>query len=366
MNSKLKILFLLLVMLQFGSPTKAAETVHHTQSDSITSQAIDVKGLILEHLADSYGWHVTTINGNPISVPLPIILYSQQSGFHCFSSSRFHHGHSTYKGFEIAQSGDFKGKIVEQDKAGNQIRPYDFSITKNAFALIFSSILLIIIILAVARSYKQNPLKSKKGFVGAMEMFIMSINDDVIKPSIGKDYAKFSPYLLTVFFFIFTNNLLGLIPLFPGGANVTGNIAVTMVLAVITFLIVNFSGTKEYYKEIFWPEVPAWLKVPIPLIPMIEIVGVFTKPFALMIRLFANIMAGHSMVLGLVMLIFSTVKLGTTINTSMTVVSVIFTIFISFVELLVAYIQAYVFTMLSAVFIGLARVEPHHAKKTQK
>mgnify|MGYP003076241423 FL=1 len=153
-----------------------------------------------------------------------------------------------------------------------------------------------------------------------------------------------------------------MIPIFPFGANVTGNISVTLVLALFTMVIVNIFGTKEYWKEIFWPEVPTWLKVPIPIMPAIEFVGILTKPFALMIRLFANILAGHSIVLGLVCLIFVTVQLGTAINTSMTVVSVVLTIFIDLVEILVAYIQAYVFTMLSAVFIGLAQVEPHHAK----
>jgi F0F1-type ATP synthase, subunit a len=197
-------------------------------------------------------------------------------------------------------------------------------------------------------------------------MFIMNVNDDVIKPCIGKDYRRFAPYLLTVFFFIFINNLMGLIPIFPGGANVTGNIAITFVLALITFFIVNIFGSKEYFKEIFWPDVPVWLKVPIPLMPAIEIVGVFTKPFALMIRLFANILAGHSIVLGLTCLVFVTVKLGVAMNTSMSIVSVLFNVFINLVELLVAYIQAYVFTMLSAVFIGLARVEPHHAKEEHK
>jgi F-type H+-transporting ATPase subunit a len=199
-----------------------------------------------------------------------------------------------------------------------------------------------------------------------MEMFIMNINDDVIKPCIGKDYKRFAPYLLTVFFFIFLNNLMGLIPIFPGGANVTGNIAITFVLALCTFVIVQVFGTKEYWKEIFWPDVPLWLKVPIPIMPAIEVVGVFTKPFALMIRLFANILAGHSIVLGLTCLVFVTVKLGVTMNTSMSVVSVLFSVFINLVELLVAYIQAYVFTMLSAVFIGLARVEPHHSNKEHK
>jgi len=150
-----------------------------------------------------------------------------------------------------------------------------------------------------------------------------------------------------------------LIPIFPGGANVTGNIAVTLVLAAATFLVVNLTGTKEYYKDILWPDVPTWLKVPIPLMPVIEIVGTLTKPFALMIRLFANIMGGHSIVLGLTMLIFVTVSMGTAVNASMTALAVIFTVFMDFVELLIAYIQAYVFTLLSAVFIGQARPEPH-------
>jgi F-type H+-transporting ATPase subunit a len=276
-----------------------------------------------------------------------------------FLSSAFHQA-PVYEGFTIAEDGKYKGKIVEKNATGEDVRPFDISITKNAFALIFSSILLIIIILSVARSYKKNPLQSKSGFVGFMELFIMNINDDVIKPCIGKDYKKFSPYLLTLFFFIFLNNLLGIIPLFPGGANVTGNIAVTFILAFCTFLIVNIFGTREYWREIFWPDVPVWLKVPVPLMPAIELVGVFTKPFALMIRLFANILAGHSIVLGLTCLVFVTVKLGPGMNASMTVVSLLFTVFINMVEILVAYIQAYVFVLLSAVFIGLARVEPHH------
>jgi F-type H+-transporting ATPase subunit a len=197
-------------------------------------------------------------------------------------------------------------------------------------------------------------------------LFIMNINDEVIKPGIGKDYKRYAPYLLTVFFFVFINNLMGLIPIFPGGANVTGNIAITFVLAIITFIIVNLSGSKEYWKDIFWPEVPLWLKAPVPIMPVIEIVGVFTKPFALMIRLFANMIAGHSIVLGLTCLIFVTVSMGQAMNTSMTIVSVIMTLFINIVELLVAYIQAYIFTMLSAVFIGLARIEPHHAPEKVK
>src|SRR5665647_157096 len=298
-------------------------------------------------------------------IPLPVIVYSQSTGWHVFMSSAFHEG-AEHEGLLIAAEGKYKGKMVEKNAHGAEIPPFDISITKVVFSLIFNSLLLIFIIMSVARSYKKDTYESKKGFIGFMEMFIMNINDDVIKPCIGKDYKKFSPYLLTVFFFIFLNNLMGLIPIFPGGANVTGNIAITFVLALCTFVIVNIFGTKEYWKEILWPDVPLWLKVPIPIMPAIEVVGVFTKPFALMIRLFANILAGHSIVLGLTCLVFVTVKLGVTMNTSMSVVSVLFSVFINLVELLVAYIQAYVFTMLSAVFIGLARVEPHHSNKEHK
>jgi len=356
MNSFFKTVSLI-VMLVFmsGLNVLANESVPAKEP----AENLNVKELILEHLADSYEWHITKWGDTDIAIPLPVIVFSKTSGGHVFLSSAFHGG-QPYEGFYIAPEGEYKGKIVEKNTQGVEVRPFDISITKVVFSLLFNSLLLIIIIMLVVRSYKKEALKSKTGFVGFMEMFIMNINDDVIKPCIGKDYRRFAPYLLTVFFFVFINNLMGLIPLFPGGANVTGNIAITFVLAICTFLVVNIFGTKEYWKGIFWPDVPVWLKLPIPLMPVIEIVGVFTKPFALMIRLFANILAGHSIVLGLTCLIFVTVSMGQAINTSMTIVSVLFTVFINLVELLVAYIQAYVFTLLSAVFIGLARVQPHH------
>lgn len=354
------ILTSVLLLTVMGFQPLAAENAHEAQPE----KELNVKELILDHLADAYEWHLTSFGDTHISIPLPIIVKGETSGWHVFMSSKFHHGHEAYEGFYIAQEGKYRGKIVEKNASGEEIRPWDISLTKNATSLIISSTLLIIIILSVSKWYrrqaKTREKKAPKGFVGFMEMFIMSVQDDIIKPCVGKNYRKFSPYLLTVFFFILFNNLLGLIPLFPGGANVTGNIAVTLVLAVFTFFTVNLFGSKEYWKEVFWPDVPTWLKVPIPIMPAIELVGVFTKPFALMIRLFANILAGHSIVLGLTCLIFVTANLGAVINSSMTVVSVLLTIFISLVEILVAYIQAYVFTMLSAVFIGLAQIEPHH------
>lgn len=324
---------------------------------------VDVASMIMDHLMDSYEWHIATFNDTHISVPLPVIVYSENRGLNVFMSSKFHHGHEAYNGFYIAPDGSFKGKIVERNAAGEEVRPWDVSITKNTTSLILSCFILVFIVLSVAKWYKRNnkdgQYKAPKGFVGFMEIFIMSVVNDVIKPCIGKNYRKFTPYLLTAFFFIFINNLMGLIPVFPGGANVTGNIAITLVLAVFTFLMINFFGTKEYWKEIFNPHTPGWLK---PLMIPIEILGMFTKPFALMIRLFANILAGHSIILGLMSLIFVTALLGAALFVPMGTVSVLMTIFMNCLELLVAYIQAYVFTMMSAVFIGLAQAEPHHAE----
>lgn len=356
MNFHYKIISFILFAFICSAPLWANESDPHTKKGEIQ---LNVREFILDHVSDSYEWHITSINENEISIPLPVIVYSAKSGWHFFLSSAFHH-EKVHEGLFIATEGEHKGKIVELNSEGKEVRPFDISITKITASMILSSILLIIIIMSVVRNYKNGDYQPKKGFVGFMEMFIMNINDDVIKPCIGPKYRRYSPYLLTVFFFIFINNLMGLIPIFPGGANVTGNIAITFVLAVITFLIVNIKGSKEYWREILWPDVPLWLKAPIPLMPVIELVGIFTKPFALMIRLFANILAGHSIVLGLTCLVFVTVSLGEAINTSMTLISVVFSVFIDIVELLVAYIQAYIFTMLSAVFIGLARIEPHH------
>jgi F-type H+-transporting ATPase subunit a len=193
----------------------------------------------------------------------------------------------------------------------------------------------------------------------------MDVHDNIIKKCIGKDYRRYAPYLLTAFFFIFFNNVLGLIPIFPEGANLTGNIAVTLVLALCTFIAVNVFGNRAYWKDILWPEVPLFLKAPLPIMPLIEFFGILTKPMALTIRLFANIFAGHCIILALTSLIFLTVAMGPVISGSMTVVSVLFSVFMLCLELLVAYIQAYVFTMLSAVFIGMSRQE-HHREKTAK
>ena len=328
------------------------------------SETFDPTSVIFEHIQDAYSWHITTINDTDISIPLPVILYSKSSGWNIFSSSRVEHGQE-YGGFYIASEGDNEGKIVEKTASGEEVRPIDLSFTKNAADLVISSAIMLIIFLTAARWYKRHPKNTVPSkFVSAVEMLVMSVEDDIIRKSIGeKHYKKYSPYLLFAFFFILINNVLGLIPIFPGGANLTGNITITFFLAFCTLIAINVFGNREYWKEIFWPDVPAWLKVPIPLIPVIELFGVISKPFALMIRLFANIMAGHSAILAITCLIFITAEMGMTMNTGMTVFAVILSVFMDCLELLVAYIQAYVFTMLSAVFIGMS-VPEHHKETT--
>lgn len=321
---------------------------------------VDVQEIVFGHIQDAYEWHITHWGGSEISIPLPVIVYSSQRGWNVFLSSRLAE-HNEHNGFYIAGEGEHKGKVVERNAHGEEVRPFDISLTKTVLALLINSLLLVLIVLGVARWYRKRKPEdpSPKGFVGFMEMFVMMVNDDIIKSCIGKDYKKYAPYLLTAFFFIFLNNLMGLLPIFPGGGNVTGNIAVTLALACMTFLAVNIWGTKEYWKEILWPDVPMWLKAPLPIMPLIEIFGIFTKPFALTVRLFANMMAGHAVILALTCIIFITASLGPALNASMSAVSVLFIVFMNCLELLVAFIQAYVFTMLSAVFIGLSRVKSH-------
>ena len=314
---------MLALVLSMAAPVvgKAYEPVHADVSEN----EIDVAEILFGHTSDGYGWHLTSWKGRHISIPLPCIVRSS-TGWHMFMSSELDHGHE-YEGLFIAEEGRYEDKIV---------------------------------FLGSARWYRRHDAaeETPKGFTGLMEMMIMMVNDEIIRPSVGeKHYRKYAPYLLTAFFFIFLCNLLGLVPFFPGGANVTGNIAVTMVLALFTFFAINVFADKHYWKEIFWPDVPLFLKFPIPIMQTIELFGVISKPFSLMVRLFANIMAGHMMVLGLVSVIFVTVKLGPVINGSMTVIAMLFGLVINALELLVAFIQAYVFTMLSAVFIGMAHPE---------
>ena len=349
-----KCILTLCLALFFSATSLSASDAGHTENE------VDVGHMLFGHIGDSYGWHITDWNGQHISIPLPCIVKSSD-GWHAFMSSKLEHGHE-YKGLFIAEEGRYEGKIVERGEDGKIIRPFDISITKNVCSLMITALILVLMVLGAARWYKKNDASegAPNGFAGLVEMMVMMVNDDLIKPSIGeKEYRKYAPYLLTAFFFIFISNLLGIVPFFPGGANVTGNIAVTMVLALCTFVAVNLFANKHYWKEILWPDVPVFLKFPLPIMQIIELFGLIAKPFSLMVRLFANIMAGHAMILGLVSVIFVTVKLGPVINGSMTVITMLFGVFMDCLELLVAFIQAYVFTMLSSVFIGMSRQEEH-------
>lgn len=327
---------------------------------------IDPKKIIFEHLGDAYGWEVPF--NHHVRIPLPVIVWGE-SGLHVFSSRRVEHGavYTASDGSMFKIAGDdssHKGKIVEI-VGGKEVKPWDISITKNVLALFISALVVIWMIVGLAAFHRRNPgNKAPRGFKGAVEALVMFVYDGIVKPILGVKAPRFAPYLLTVFVFILVMNLLGLMVVFPGGANLTGNIAVTLVLAVMTFLITNIFGTKHYWKEIFWPDVPVWLKCPLPIMQVIEFFGIFTKPAALTVRLFANMMGGHMIVIVLTLLIFIfTAMGGVYIGGATVVVSVLFSIFMLLIDVLVSFIQAYVFTMLSTVFIGLAQEtghEEHH------
>jgi len=333
-----KLLLIFTVLLLAFAPCAHAQ---ENQADG----GIDMEHYIFGHIGDSYEWHICTINGKEIAIPLPCIVID--NGLHVFSSEKM-----AENGYKL----NADGKLVN---ATTGERPIDISITKNVAGLMFDSILLVVLILLCARWYRKHDVLKEKptGLAALLEPVIIMIQDDVIKDAVGPEYKRFTPYLLTAFFFILINNLMGIFPIIPGGANITGNIAVTLVLALFTFFMVNLFGNKHYYKDIFWPDVPIFLKA-IPIMPIIEIIGMFTKPFSLMIRLFANMLAGHIMLLSTIALIFLTATMGPVLNGSLTLVSALFGVFLDCLELLVAFIQAYVFTMLSSVFIGLAHQEP--------
>jgi len=309
---------------------------------------------IMDHIADAHEWHIATIGEKHISIPLPVILFDEGK-IVVFMSSRFHHGNESYKGYQLNE----KNKIVKVDETAKP--PLDFSITKNVVSLFFSIILICWMFISVARRFKNHQNEAPKGLQSWLEPLILFVRDDIARPSIGeKRYEKYMPYLLTVFFFIFINNLLGLIPFFPGGANLTGNISVTLVLAIFTFIITTVSANKHYWKEIYnAPGVPWWLKFGLPIMPIVEIIGVIVKPFVLMVRLFANITAGHIIALGFISLIFIFGQISTGAGYGFSVLSVLFYVFMGLLELLVAFIQAYVFTLLSALYFGMAMAEHH-------
>ena len=350
----------------------SAFSQEHTSADSARAETSaphgegeekkeDISQMILHHIADSHEWHFF----GDVSVPLPVILYTE-NGLVTFLSNKYgHNDHGTevfeangtklvnYHGkfYYPAATKSADGSYIAYDAKRNLLnsKPLDISITKNVVSLLISVAVLLIVFIGIANAYKKREGKAPKGLQSVLEPIILFVRDDIAKPQLGHRYKSFMPYLLTVFFFVWLNNLMGLIPFFPGGANLTGNIAVTMMLALCTFVLTTVNGNKNYWGHIFTPHVPWWLY---PLMIPVEIIGLFTKPIALMIRLFANITAGHILILSLISLIFiikSVLVAG---------VAIPFVLFISVIELVVGFIQAFIFTILSALFIGMA-VEEH-------
>ncbi len=345
-------------------------------SQAEEGEQFDAGSMIIGHVTDAHSWHLFDYKSSDgeehaVAIPLPVILWNE-GHLDVFMSSKFHHGHADYKGYRLIGGGAEKEEVacvgvdgeLQLDADGNVVKPLDLSITKTAAAIMIAVVLLIVIIMVAKKGYKKRPNQAPKGLQSLVELLVVFVRDDIVKPMIGeKHYRRFLPYLLTLFFFIFFCNILGLIPIFPAGANINGSLAVTATLAVITFLITNISGNKHYWMDIFnTPGVPAWLKV-FPLMPVVELVGVFTKPIVLMIRLFANMTAGHIVILGFIVIIYIISQLfGVVAGGAVSVVSVLFCVFISLLECLVAYLQAFVFTMLSALYIGMAVEEPHHGE----
>ena len=362
-------IFLIFILYILSALNVAAEEQHEdVTSGSHEKEEFNAGKFIIEHVSDSYEWHVVSFGETHISIPLPILLYSKNpelhegKSFHAFMSSKFHHGHDSYKGFRISHSKEYEGKIVELDANGNEIgKPIDFSVTKVVAEILITVILLLWIFISMAAKAVRNKDKAPSGLQNLLEPVIIFIRDQVARPTIGdKKYEKYMPFLLTLFFFILLENFIGLIPFPPFGANVTGNIAVTMVLALFTFFITTVNGNKHYWKEIYNPDVPWWLKFPIPLMPIVELTGVITKPFVLMVRLFANMMAGHMIITVFVSLIFIFGSImGTVAGFGISPLSIAFSVFILLLDVLVSFIQAYVFTLLSALYFGMATADHH-------
>ncbi|MBC7865057.1 MAG: F0F1 ATP synthase subunit A [Bacteroidia bacterium] len=345
--------------------------------DTIPKKPFNAGELILHHVQDAHSWHIT----GHTSVPLPMIVKTDK-GIECFSSSVFwnkeHEPTEIYtspsSGYDFflnhehlkvakKENGEFvKGEegYEEDEEATKAAKILDLSMTKNVFSLLFGALIMCWIFLSVAKMYKKRPGQGTKGLQSLIEPLIMFVRDDVAKPSIGKKSDKFLPFLLTVFFFIWINNLLGMIPFMPGGANLTGSVSITMVLALLTFVITMVNTNAHYWRHVFaMPGVPIGVLI---ILTPIEILGVFIKPFVLMVRLFANITAGHIIALAFFSLIFIFGEMSTGAAFGVSVVSVIFTVFMFFMELLVAFLQAYVFTLLSAMYFGGAVEEGHHAE----
>ena len=359
-----------------------SQTEQHSSGEA--KKAPDISGMIMNHIGDANEFHLW----GHTSISLPCLVYHFNHGFEFFSSGVFIHGHNSYNGY-VMQHGrlyfvndpsfqkagsvevhviDEKGKkhVIANNVKYNDVDRssfIDFSITKVVFTMLLATLLMILIFTSIARAYKTNHVP--KGLASFFEPIIEFVRDNIVKPNIGKNYEKYMPLMLTMFFFIWISNMLGLIPFYPGGGNVMGNISVAFTLAFFVFLIINLSGKKAYWGHIFNPPgMPGWVKA--ILVP-IEILSIFIKPFALMIRLFANIVAGHIIILSFVGIIFILHHIGGPIAGWGTgLISAIFLLFMNALELLVAALQAYIFTMLAAVFIGQALEEhDHHGEEQQ-
>ena len=396
------------------------EKIEEARESEEESKNLDVKEIIFHHLGDGYGWEVPF--SHVYRIPLPVIVRAEDGKWFCFSSAKLTEvivteNEETGKKeehlvpvihrvvrdgkeylFYIPHLSEHKNKVVElfpltdaeqaevyaqcvregkekgtapehtvvsgYTKAGDsyyrEYKPFDISITKNVLALFIAAILVTVMVMCVVKFYTRKGMKAPRKGMGFFEMLIDFIYTGVIKSNLGAKAPKYAPYLLTCFFFILTMNLLGLIVIFPGGANLTGNIAITLVLALLTFIVTNIKGTKHYWKEIFWPDVPMFLKFPLPIMQMIEIFGMFTKPAALCVRLFANMMGGHMIVLTLTLLIFIFAAFGAAASGGATAISIFFSCFMLLLDVLVSFIQAYVFTLLSTMFIAMSQEEGHH------
>lgn len=381
---------------------------------------LDVKEVIFHHLGDGYGWEVPF--SHVYRIPLPVIVRAEDGTWHTFSSGRLtgvevirdeqtgketehlipvpytiDRDGKTYT-FMLSHDGRHKNKVVqllpldadqeqqvrmqaeqtalnesilpdhvnldgyvlEDGKYYREYKPWDISITKNVLALFISSAIVLLLVMILVRHYRKYGFRTPRKGMGFFEMLVDFVYTGVIKSTLQEKAARFAPYLLTCFFFILFMNLLGLVVIFPGGANLTGNIAVTLVLALLTFVMTNIHGNRHYWKEIFWPDVPIWLKCPLPIMQVIEVFGIFTKPAALCVRLFANMMGGHMIVLTLTVLIFIFAAFGAAAAGASVVISILFSVFMLVLDVLVSFIQAYVFTMLSTIFIGLAQQDHEH------
>jgi F-type H+-transporting ATPase subunit a len=312
---------------------------------------MNTAAVIFGHVADAHSWHLFDINGEAVAIPLPVIVHHPEKGLSVFSSSRFEHGHATTEDGYRLEMGKMKEKIVSTDGAAIK----DFSMTKNVVSMLIGVVIVLLLMTSAAGKYKKRgTMTAPTGFQNALEPVITFLRDEVAKPNLGYSYMKYMPLLLTMFFFIWVNNLLGLL---PGGANFTGNITVTACLALISFIVMMASTKKHFWSHLFNPPgVPLGIKF---LLVPIEIMSMFIKPIALMIRLFANILAGHIVILSVICMIFIFGALSDIAGWGFLPVSLAFSIFMFMLELMVGAIQAFIFVNLTAVFIGQAIEEGH-------